>query len=310
MALNMGPATRPQATMLQRVLKSIKGSIPWYPFIVVNAAVFTVFNLVPWISMFDISFRDTDLLSRNEFIGLDNYVRLVQDDLLRKSLVNTFAYLTMYVPAVLAVSLLVAILVNRKVFGVKFFRAAYFLPNVTSIAVLSLIFRRFLSPRADGPINYMLGLAGIDPQPFLLSVTQALPSLATIGIWESFGYYMVIWLAGLQGIPSELYDAAYVDGASGWRLHRYVTIPMLRPTAAFIVVISTIGALQVFGSIYIMTGGGPVYATTTVVYLIYQQAFNFGRFGYSSTISIVLFLMILLITYIQGRYLRFGEEVY
>jgi len=215
----------------------------------------------------------------------------VQDDLLRKSLVNTFAYLTMYVPAVLAVSLLVAILVNRKVFGVKFFRAAYFLPNVTSIAVLSLIFRRFLSPRADGPINYMLGLAGIDPQPFLLSVTQALPSLATIGIWESFGYYMVIWLAGLQGIPSELYDAAYVDGASGWRLHRYVTIPMLRPTAAFIVVISTIGALQVFGSIYIMTGGGPSNSTLVYALYLYQNAFQFFRMGFASAMAWVLMLI-------------------
>ncbi|NPV06936.1 MAG: sugar ABC transporter permease [Anaerolineae bacterium] len=304
------PAVGARTTQGHRTLRYLRHSVAWYPFILVNAVVFAVFNLVPWISMIEISLRDTDLLSRNEFVGLSNYVTLVQDQLLRRALTNTFAYLLMYVPAVLAVSLFVAILVNRKLVGVKLFRAAYFLPNVTSIAVLSLIFRRFLSPRADGPVNYLLGLLGIAPQPFLLSVTQALPSLAGIALWETFGYFMVIWLAGLQGIPSELYDAAYVDGASGWKLHRHVTIPMLRPTAAFIVVISTIGALQVFGSIYIMTGGGPVYATTTVVYHIYQQAFNFGRFGYSSTISIVLFLMILVITFIQGRYLRFGEEVY
>ena len=293
--------------MLQRVLKSIKGSIPWYPFIVVNAAVFTVFNLVPWISMFDISFRDTDLLSRNEFIGLDNYVRLVQDDLLRKSLVNTFAYLTMYVPAVLAVSLLVAILVNRKVFGVKFFRAAYFLPNVTSIAVLSLIFRRFLSPRADGPINYMLGLAGIDPQPFLLSVTQALPSLATIGIWESFGYYMVIFLAGLQTIPKEINEAAAIDGANARQRLRRITVPLLNPSIVLASVIGVIYGLQLFTQVYVMTGspsklpGGPIGSTTSVVLYIVQSAFRPLEMGYPSAAAMLLFVIIMVVTLVQLR---------
>ncbi|MGQ9552682.1 MAG: carbohydrate ABC transporter permease [Anaerolineae bacterium] len=289
---------------------SFKRSARWYPFLIVNIVVFVVFNLVPWISMFEMSVYETDLLSTREFVGVGNYAKLLQDELLGKALKNTFIYVIMYVPAVAAISLFAAILVNRKLFGVRAFRALYFLPNVTSIAVLSLIFRRFLSPRPDGPINYLLGLVGIPPQKFLVSVSQALPSLVSIGLWESFGYYMLIWLAGLQGIPAELHEAALVDGASSWRLHRYITLPMLRPTAAFIIVVSTIGAMQVFGSIYIITGGGPVYATTTVVYHIYQQAFNFGRFGYSSTISIFLFIIILAITYLQGRYLRFGEEVY
>jgi multiple sugar transport system permease protein len=216
----------------------------------------------------------------------------------------------MYVPLLLAISLTVAILVNRPLFGMRVFRMLYFLPNITSIAVLALIFRRFLSPRPDGPINFLLGLAGIPAQKFLVDVNQAMPSVVGISLWEAFGYFMVIWLAGLQGIPSELYDAAKVDGADGWRLHRYVTIPLLRPTAAFIVVVSTIGALQVFGSIFILTGGGPVYATTTVAYQIYSQAFNFGRFGYASALSIFFFLLILLITWLQGKYLRFGEDVY
>ncbi len=227
-----------------------------------------------------------------------------------RALRNTAQFALMYVPALLAISLFVAILVNRPLRGMRAFRMMYFLPNITSIAVLALIFRRFLSPRPDGPINYMLGLVGIPPQNFLLDVNQALPSVVVIGLWEAFGYYMVIWLAGLQGIPRELYDAASVDGAEGWRLHRYITIPLLRPTAAFIVVVSTIGALQVFGSIFILTGGGPVYATTTVAYHIYGQAFNFGRFGYASALSIFFFLLILLITWLQSKYLRFGEDVY
>jgi ABC-type sugar transport system permease subunit len=282
----------------------------WYPFILINIVVFVVFNLIPWISMFETSVFETDLLSKKNFVGLGNLVRLVQDDLMRRAIVNTFKYALMYVPVVLAVSLLVAILTNRHLPGMKFFRALYFLPNITSVAVLSLVFRRFLSPRADGPINFILGLVGIPPQRFLIDIHQALPSVAAIGLWQTFGYYMVIWLAGLQGIPSELYDAALVDGASGWRLHRYITLPLLRPTAAFIVVISSISALQIFGSIFILTGGGPVYATLTIVYHIYQQAFSFGRLGYSSALSIFLFATILLITYLQNKYLRFGEEVY
>lgn len=290
--------------------RRLRRSWPWYPFILVNIVVFLVFNFVPWISMFTTAFYETDLLSRRDFVGFANFTRMAGDAHFHRALANTFQFALMYVPLLLAVSLFVAILVNRPLPGMRFFRMTYFLPNITSIAVLALIFRRFLSPRPDGPINFVLGLVGIPAQKFLVDVNQALPSVVAISLWEAFGYYMVIWLAGLQGIPSELYDAARVDGAEGWRLHRYVTIPLLRPTAAFIVVVSTIGALQVFGSIFILTGGGPVYATTTVAYHIYGQAFNFGRFGYASALSIFFFLLILLITWLQGKYLRFGEDVY
>jgi ABC-type sugar transport system permease subunit len=290
--------------------KRLKNSLPWYPFILVNIVVFIVFNFVPWIIMFETSLYETDLLSSKEFAGLGNVVRMLQDEHLHRALINTFNYALLYVPFMVAVSLFVAILVNQHLPGMKFFRAVYFLPNVTSIAVLSLVFRRFLSPRPDAPINFVLGLVGIPPQRFLLDVSQALPSVVAVNLWQLFGYFMVIWLAGLQGIPGSLYDAALVDGASGWKLHRYVTLPLLRPTAAFIIVIATIGALQEFGAIFILTGGGPVYATTTVVYHIYSQAFNFGRFGYASSLSILLFVIILIITVIQTKYLRFGEDVY
>jgi ABC-type sugar transport system permease subunit len=290
--------------------RRIRRSLPWYPFIFVNIVVFLVFNFIPWISMFTTAFYETDLLSTREFVGVANFTRMAGDQQFHRALTNTLQFVFMYEPLLLAVSLFVAILVNRPLFGMRFFRMTYFLPNITSIAVLALIFRRFLSPRPDGPINFLLGLAGIPPQRFLVDVDQAMPSIVVISLWEAFGYYMVIWLAGLQGVPSELYDAARVDGADGWRLHRYVTIPLLRPTAAFIVVVSTITALQVFGSIFILTGGGPVYATTTVAYHIYSQAFNFGRFGYASALSIFYLLLILLITWVQGKYLRFGEDVY
>ena len=291
-------------------LRRLRRSLPWYPFILVNTVVFLVFNLVPWISMFRYSVLKTDLLSTREFVGLDHFVRMLSDAKLHKAMLNTVWFTAMYIPLLVAVSLGVAVLVNRPLRGMKTFRALYFLPNITSVAVLSLIFRRFLSPRPDGPINFLIGLVGIPPQKWLIDVNQAMPSIVGISLWEAFGYFMVIWLAGLQAIPSELYDAAKVDGANGWRLHRYVTIPLLRPTAAFIIVIATIGALQVFGSIFILTGGGPVNATTTVVYQIYSEAFNFGRFGYASALSILFFVIILIVALIQSRYLRFGEDIY
>ncbi len=303
-------AASPSQRATSQFLRRLRRSLPWYPFIIVNTVIFLVFNLVPWISMFRYSVLKTDLLSTREFVGLDHFVTMLTDAKLHKAMLNTVWFTVMYIPLLVAVSLGVAVLVNRPLRGMKAFRALYFLPNITSVAVLSLIFRRFLSPRPDGPINFLIGLVGIPPQKWLIDVNQAMPSIVGISLWEAFGYFMVIWLAGLQAIPSELYDAAKVDGANGWRLHRYVTIPLLRPTAAFIIVIATIGALQVFGSIFILTGGGPVNATTTVVYQIYSEAFNFGRFGYASALSILFFVIILIVALIQSRYLRFGEDIY
>jgi ABC-type sugar transport system permease subunit len=290
--------------------KRIIRSLPWYPFIAVNILVFIIFNFIAWISLFQTSVFETDLLSTREFVGLDNFLRILEDQHFHRALWNTFLFAVMYVPLLCAISLSVAILVNRPLAGMHFFRMLYFLPNITSIAVLALIFRWFLSPRPDAPINFLLGLVGVAPQKFLIDVNQALPSVVAITLWESFGYYMVIWLAGLQGIPNELYDAARVDGAGGWKLHRYVTVPMLRPTAAFVIVVATIGALQVFGSIFILTGGGPVYATTTIAFHIYSQAFDFGRFGYASALSVFFFIVVLVISLLQSKYLRFGEDVY
>ena len=300
----------PSQSSTSQFLKRLRRSLPWYPFIIVNIVVFVVFNLVPWISMFRFSVLETDLHSKREFIGMGHFVYMLTDAKLHKALLNTVWFTIMYIPLLVALSLGAAVLVNRPLRGMMAFRSLYFLPNITSVAVLALVFRRFFSPRPDGPINFLIGLVGMPPQKWLIDVNQAMPSIVGISLWEAFGYFMVIWLAGLQGIPNELYDAAKVDGANGWRLHRYVTIPLLRPTAAFIIVIATIGALQVFGSIYILTGGGPVNATTTVVYHIYNEVFNFSRFGYASALSILFFIMILIVALIQSKYLRFGEDVY
>jgi ABC-type sugar transport system permease subunit len=155
-----------------------------------------------------------------------------------------------------------------------------------------------------------LGLVGIPPQKWFLDLNLAMPSVVAVAIWGGFGYYMVLWLAALQGIPQELYDSAKVDGAEGVQLYWHVTVPLLRPTAAFILAMTTMSALQVFGSIYMLTGGGPVYRTTTITYHIYSQAFNFNHLGYASAVSVVLFLAILGVTLIQTRLMRWSQEIY
>lgn len=291
-------------------MRELRNSAGWYPFILVNLIVFIVFTAVPYVLMIQYSFTKYDMLSPMKFVGLQNFIHLTDDKILHVALKNTLAYTLMDVPLNVTLSLIIAIFINRAERGMGFFRTLFFMPNITSITVLALIFFRLLAPRPDGPLNYFLHFFGIPWQKWLVDEQLALPSIVGISVWGSFGYFMILWLAGLKAIPSELYDASKVDGASGWKMHWYMTLPLLRPTAAFIIVISTIGALQVFGSIYMLTGGGPVNATTTVAFHIYQRAFTFAELGYACTVSIVLFAMIMAIAVIQGKYLRFGESMY
>jgi ABC-type sugar transport system permease subunit len=260
--------------------------------------------------MIQYRFTKFDMLTPPVFIGLQNFEHMANDQILLIALKNTVAYTLMDVPLNVVLSLFVAILINRPLRGMNVFRTIFFLPNVTSITVLAIIFFRFLAPRPDGPINYLIGLIGLPPQNWLLDEKLALPSVVGMAIWASFGYYMILWLAGLKSISSELYDASKVDGAAGWKMHWYMTLPLLRPTAAFILMISTIGALQVFGSIYLLTGGGPLRSTTTVAFHIYQRAFTFAELGYACAVSILLFVIIMAVSILQGKYLKFGESIY
>ena len=291
-------------------MRELRNSAGWYPFILVNLIVFIVFTAVPYVLMIQYSFTQYDMLSPMKYVGLKNFIHLTDDRILHIALKNTLAYTLMDVPLNVSISLIVAIFINRAERGMGFFRTLFFMPNITSITVLALIFFRLLAPRPDGPLNYLLHFFGIPWQKWLVDEYLALPSVVGIAIWGSFGYFMILWLAGLKAIPSELYDASKVDGASGLKMHWYMTIPLLRPTAAFIIVIATIQALQVFGSIYMLTGGGPVNATTTVAFYIYQRAFTFAELGYACTVSLVLFAIIMGVAIIQGKFLRFGESIY
>ncbi|MGQ9555661.1 MAG: carbohydrate ABC transporter permease [Anaerolineae bacterium] len=288
----------------------LKKGWSWYLFIAPNVLTFLAFTLFSWGFLIYLSFQDWNLIGAREFAGLDNYNRMLHDNVLTKALVNTLQYTLMFVLPVSAVSLALANLVNQRLRGMYVFRALYYLPVVTSIAVIALIWKFILIPRPDGIANYLLGLVGIGPKEWLLDLRLALPSITVMQIWSTMGYYMVLWLAGLQSVPEEMYEAARIDGAGRWQLFRYVTFPMLKPTTIFIVMIGTIGAFQMFGPPYMLTGGGPVRATTTMVYYIWQQAFGRYRMGYASCISILLFVLILIASLIQRRSLGWSESLF
>ena len=270
---------------------------------------FAVFSLGPVLASLGMSFTDmrrTDIrdpLAVNP-VGLDNYVKLVQDPLFRKVTLNTLLYLLLGVPATMAVALLVAVGINRVERFRGFLRVGYYLPGVTSIVAVSVVWK-FLYRDSGGLFNTILGWVGIDGPGWLDSTTLALPSLVLMAVWRNFGTLMVIFLAGLQTIPQEVAEAAEVDGASGWSRFRHITLPMLRPTLLFGAVITGLGYLQFFEEAFVMTKGGPLDSTRSATYFTFDQ-FGFGNYGYAAAASYLLFLAVVLLTWAQFRWL--GER--
>ncbi len=270
---------------------------------------FLGFTLGPVLASLGMSFTDmkrTDIRSpfAVQFVGLDNFVHLVEDPLFRKVTLNTLMYLLLGVPLTMAIALLVAVWLNRIARLRGFFRVGYYLPAVTSIVAVSVVWK-FLYRDNGGLFNTVLSWIGVDGPGWLDSTALALPSLVLMAAWRNFGGLMVIFLAGLQTIPKELNEAAEVDGASGWRRFRYITLPMLRPVLLFGAVITGIGYLQFFEEAFVMTKGGPLDATRSVTYYTYDQ-FGFGNFGYAAAASYLLFVAIVALTFVQFRML--GER--
>jgi len=288
----------------------LKKTWTWYLFIAPNVISFLVFTLFIWGLLIYLGFTQWDFMGAKSWVGLKNYKNVFQDPIFIKAVKNTAWYAAMFVVPVTGVALFIAMLANQRLWGMYFFRAVYYLPVVTSIAVISMLWSFVLVSRADAPLNYLLSLVGIPRQKWLVDIKLAMPSVVGMQMWSTMGYYMVLWLAGLQGIPEELYDAAKIDGAGRWALFRHVTWPMLRATTIFIVMVSTIGAFQMFGGVYILTGGGPAHATITIVYYVWQQAFSRYHMGYASSISLVLFILILIVTLIQRRLLNWSADIY
>jgi multiple sugar transport system permease protein len=272
------------------------------PFVVL----FLVFTAGPVLASLGMSFTDMRSVDTRtpfavEFVGIENYVELVQDPLFRKVTVNTLMYLVLGVPLTMAAALAVAVGVNRANRFKGFLRVGFYLPVVTSIVAVSVVWK-FLLRDNGGLVNEVLGWIGIDGPAWLDSTRWALPSLVVMAVWRNFGTLMVIFLAGLQTIPRELIEAAEVDGASAWSRFRYITVPQLRPVLLFGAVITGIGYLQFFEEAFVMTKGGPLDATRSVTFYTYDQ-FGFGNYAYASAASYVLFLAIVVLSLIQFRFL-------
>ncbi len=273
------------------------------PFVVL----FLVFTAGPVLASLGMSFTDlrsTDI--RNplavDFVGLDNYVQLVQDPLFRKVTFNTLLYLVLGVPLTMGVALAAAVGLNRVTRLRGFFRVGYYLPVVTSIVAVSVVWK-FLLRDNGGLVNTVLAWVGIAGPGWLDSTTTALPTLVVMAVWRNFGTLMVIFLAGLQTVPREVVEAAETDGASAWSRFRYITLPMLRPTMLFGAVITSIGYLQFFEEAFVMTKGGPLDSTRSITYFTYDQ-FGYGNYGYAAAASYLLFLAIVGLTLLQFRLLR------
>jgi multiple sugar transport system permease protein len=259
-----------------------------------------VLSAGPILATLAISLTKWDLLTAPTFTGLDNFIALLSDDRFMKALRNTFFFTIVSVPLGMVIALGLAIALNQKIRGIAFIRTAYFLPVVTSTIAIALVWQWIYSADS-GLLNQVLGLFGIPPQKWLSDPTLAMPSIIAMSIWQGLGVDVIIFLAGLQAIPTELLDAASVDGAGRWARFRFVTLPLLTPALFFTGVLSLIGAFQVFDQVFVLAKPRPTDATITVVYFIYENGFKFFKMGYASAASWILFLIIAFFSTIYFR---------
>src|SRR6478735_5139213 len=271
------------------------------------AVLLVTFLLIPIGLTFGLAFTNARLISPRpaEFIGADNFVRLFADDTFWASLRNTIVFAAVIVPVQSACALGLALLVNVKMRGTNFFRTVYFLPVVTSMVVVSMLWLFMYQP--NGLINQVLAKFGIQGPDWLGDPKTALLAIILMSAWQAMGFHMVIWLAGLQTIPGELYEAAELDGAGRWEKFRYVTWPGLRNTRTFILITITISAFALFTQVNIMTQGGPLDSTSTVVLMAVRTGFQQQQTGYASAISLVFFVLVLAVTLVQ-RFLTRDKE--
>ncbi len=268
-------------------------------FLTIPAILLLTFSLIPAIWALFLSFTNYNVFQPLEWVGLENFIRAFSDQLFGKAMFNTFYYWLLATPALVVLPVLLAVLVNQKIPLINLFQLTYYFPFLVSVVVTALLWKMMF--RGEGIVNYLLSLVGIEPIGWLTTSTYAMPSVGLITIWQGLGYYMLIYLAGLQAIPKNLYEAAEIDGAGFWKKQRHVTFPMLKPIIFFVLVISTLSAFKEFTLMLVMTDGGPLYATTTVVFLVFREAFESLNMGYASAISFLLFIIILIITIINRQ---------
>lgn len=269
-------------------------------FLFPGLAILLIWVFYPTFYALWISFTNSSGLNQPEFIGLDNYVRVFTDPDTRGAIVNTLVYAASFAPLVIATAIGMALLLNRKDLPMRgFFRTVVFLPFIISMAVAALSFS-FLLDQSTGLLPYWFQEVFGTKLPDLLNdTTWAMPTIVFVAVWKTFGYFMVIFIAGLQGISPELYEAAHLDGASAWGRFWHVTLPGLRPTMTYVIILAANFAFQAFDQIYIMTAGGPQRATETIVYRVYTEGFTNFRQGYASSLAFVLMAITMIVGVIQ-----------
>ena len=269
-------------------------------FLAPNITGFLAFVLIPVIASLFLVFTEWDILTPPKWVGFTNFIRLFSDPTFGQVFKNTLYYTVISIPLSMLLSFLLALVMNRKIKGITIYRTIYFIPVVSSMVAVSLMWRWIYN--ADfGLLNYFLGLLGIGPINWLTDTRWAMPAIIMMSVWKGLGSGMVIILAGLQGIPEHLYEAADIDGASGFYKVVKITIPLLTPTFFFVLITNIISSFQVFDQTYVLTQGGPMGSTTTIVYYIYKNAFEWFKMGYASTIAWVLFMIIFAVTMLEWR---------
>ncbi len=299
-----GTAAPAKAAPKKGMNKSLRESLIAYSFIAPNFIGFCIITLVPMVISIGLAFCDWDGVHPVEFIGLQNFLDLLKDDTFKASFVNTIVYTVGTVPLTLVCSLGLAILLNQKVKFRNFFRTVSFFPYVASLVAVAAVWNMIFNP-AMGPVNQLLSMLGVAQQDlprWAAGRDTAMITVILFSVWKNMGYYMVIYLAGLQGTNLELNEAAELDGANKWQIFWHVTLSQLRPTTFFVIIMLTINSFKVYDQMYMITQGGPGNATMTLVYDIYNVAFvNTPRYGYASAISMVLFILVLIVTLVQFR---------
>lgn len=276
-----------------------------YAFLAPALAVLGIFFVWPLLHALYLSGTDYQLGGVPLWVGAAHYQRLVQDPMFWKATWQTFLYLVGVVPPLVGVSLLLALAVAKPRPGIRFFRAAYYLPVVVSMVVVGIAWRWLYAE--NGLLNGWLSGLGLGGVGWLTDPSVALWAVMAVTVWKGLGYYMMIYLAGLQTIPADLYEAAQLDGANRWQAHWAVTVPLLKPSISLVAIISSISALKVFTEIFVMTGGGPLDSTQTLVYYLYEQGFTNGNFGYASALGMVLFLLVLGFSLLNLRFFESGK---
>jgi len=292
----------------RRLWNRIKRTYQGYLFVTPAAVLIIIFSYVAMFFSFYLSFREHDIIAETSvFVGLDNYRRAFGDPIVRISFKNTVLYVVGIVPSIIAGSLLLAVLGNQVRKGRAVFRTVYFIPTITPGVVTAMLWVWVFEP--TGAMNRVLRMFGIHGPNWLFNRSTAMPAVIIMTLWGALGYYMIIFMAGLADIPQVFYEAAKVDGANRWHTFWHITIPLLHNTLIFVFVTLTISAFQMFTQVFIMTKGGPMYATQTVQLTVYQRGFQFLEMGYATSISWLLFALIFVFSIVQLR-LFISRELY